>query len=154
MIKNKKGFTLIELLAVIVVLAILILLASNNYLSQLDRARKNALAIEGNTLINAAKQAYETAILESRITSGSACFSLEYLYQEGIYSKGSKNNYTGSVLVSFDDKIPTYTFWISNGTFVIQGGTGETGTNNATKGASASNNCDGAVLEHEDQYFN
>lgn len=144
--KNKNGFTLIELLAVIVILAVIILIASNTVLSQMDNARKNALAIEGNTLINSAKNAYQSAILEGKVTTGSACFSLEYLYKEGLFSKGKKDTYTGSVLVAPDanGKIVTYTFWISNGSFVVSGETGTTGSG-ATNGASASENCGNAT---------
>ena len=145
-IKNKNGFTLVELLAVIVILAVIILIASNSVLSQMDKARKNALAIEGNTLINAAKNAYQSAILEGKITTGSACFTLEYLYSEGLFSKGSKDTYTGSVLVAPDEsgKIVTYTFWLSNGSYVVTGETGTTGSA-ATNGTSASTNCGSAA---------
>ncbi len=142
-IANKKGFTLVELLAVIVILAVIILIATNSVLSQMDTARKNALAIEGNTLINAAKNAYQSAILEGDITTGAACFDLQYLYKEGLFSKGSTDKYTGSVLVSPDStgKKVTYKFWISNGSFVIDGkDAGATGKE-ATNGTSASTTC-------------
>ncbi len=141
-LKNRKGFTLVELLAVIVILAVIILIASNSVLSQMDKARKNALAIEGNTLINSAKNAYQSAILEGQITTGSACFSLEYLYKEGLFSKGSSEHYTGSVLGAPDStgKIVNYTFWISNGSFVVSGETGTTGTG-AVSGSNASTTC-------------
>ena len=79
MIKNKKGFTLVELLAVIVVLAIILLIASNNVFGQINKARKNALSIEGTYLVDAATTAYQNAILERKITTGTACFSLKYL---------------------------------------------------------------------------
>lgn len=140
--KNRNGFTLVELLAVIVILAVIILIASSNVLSQMDKARKNALAIEGNTLINSAKNAYQNGILEGSITTGSACFSLEYLYKEGLFSKGAKDHYTGSVLVKPESsgKVVTYTYWISNGSYVVSGDTGTTGSG-ATNGTSASANC-------------
>lgn len=139
--KNKKGFTLVELLAVIVILAVVILIASNSVLSQMDRARKNVLASEGNILIDSAKNAYQFAILEGGIKTGSACFSLEYLYKAGLYSKGKeKDNYTGSVLVKPEGNIVTYTYWISNGSFVVSGETGTNG-NGAVAGTSASENC-------------
>lgn len=142
MLKNKSGFTLVELLAVIVILAVIILIASSNVLAQMDKARKNALAIEGNTLINSAKNAYQNGILEGSITTGQACFSLEYLYREGLFSKGSKDQYTGSVLVKPDGsgKVVTYTFWISNGSYMVTGETGTTGSG-ATNASSASSTC-------------
>lgn len=142
--KSKDGFTLVELLAVIVILAVIILIASNSVLSQMEKARKNALAIEGNTLINAAKNAYQEAILEGKITTGSACFSLEYLYNKGLFSKSSKDNYSGSVLVKPDGNIVEYSFWITNGSYVFTNAkTGANGTS-ATAGSTASENCGGS----------
>lgn len=146
--KNKNGFTLVELLAVIVILAVIILIASGNVLSQMDRGRKNALAAEGNTLIKeSAIPAYQLAILDGRVTTGSACFSLEYLYQEGYFSKGKKDGYSGSVLVQPDaeGKVVSYTFWISNSSYVVTGATGTTGKD-AVAGTSASTNCGGASV--------
>lgn len=142
--RNKNGFTLIELLAVIVVLAVIIMIASNNVLGAMNDARKNALAIEGNRLIDAAKNAYQMDILNGTVKTGSKCYSLENLYAEyGFYSKGKKDNYTGSVLVTPDanGKIFTYRFWISNGSFRVVGDAGTTGSN-ATNAADASETCD------------
>ena len=144
--KNKNGFTLVELLAVIVILAVIILIASNSVLSQMDRARKNALAIEGNTLINAAKNAYQAAILDGFSGNTTACFSLGYLYKEGLFSKGpgeKEGGYSGSVKITPNstDKNVTYEFWISNGSYVVHGFAGDTGKN-ATNGASTSNSCE------------
>ena len=144
-IANKKGFTLVELLAVIVILAVIILIATNSVLSQMDTARKNALAIEGNTLINAAKNAYQSAILEGDVTTGAACFDSQYLYKEGLFSKGSDDKYTGSVLVSPDatGKKVTYQFWISNGSYVISGADAGATGKDANNGASAAKDCGG-----------
>lgn len=139
-IKSQKGFTLVELLAVIVVLAIILLIASNNVFTQITKARKNALAIEGNELIDAARSAYQNAILDGKITTGSACFSLDYLYKEGLFSKGAKDHYSGSVLVKPNGNQVTYTFWIGNGSYTITGDTGTTGAS-ASEGAAASSDC-------------
>lgn len=122
--KNKKGFTLVELLAVIVVLSIIILIASSGIGSAMQKARKSALAIEGNELINAAKSAYQLDILENKVKSGSACYSLETLFQDGYYSKGGDEKdggYTGSVLVTSNGTKVSYKFWIGNGSFVFAG---------------------------------
>ena len=118
-VKNKKGFTLIELLAVIVILAIIILIAAQNIGGMTETARKNVLAIEGNTAVDVAKTAYQMAVLEEGIT-GSACFSLKYLYDQGWFEKGSgKDNYNGSVLVEPKSGGQyTYKFWISNGKYI------------------------------------
>jgi type IV pilus assembly protein PilA len=124
---NKRGFTLIELLAVIVILAIIIMVATSNIGGLTQTARKNILAVEGNTAVDGAKEAYQIAILEGDVTTGSACFTIEYLYQEGYYSKGSKDGYQGSVLVSSDDgKVYTYTFWFSDANYVFDGAVSST----------------------------
>lgn len=144
---NKKGFTLIELLAVIVILAVIILIAASNIGGMTTTARKNVLAVEGNTLVDGAKTAYQLAVLNGDITTGAACFSLEYLYKEGYFDKGPDSNpkYTGSVLIEPDanGKIYTYHFWISNSSYALKnaesGATGKVAEN----GESASENCDG-----------
>lgn len=147
-VKDKKGFTLIELLAVIVILAIIILIAVQNISGMTTVARKRVLAIEGNTLVDSAKNAYQFAILDGKITTGGACFSLEYLYNEGLFSKGPKDGYNGSVLVQPDEngKIFTYHFWISNKNYIITNAElGDAGNgSNVTKvsgTSTASTNC-------------
>ncbi len=129
-LKNKKGFTLVELLAVIVILAVIIVIASSSVGGLMTEARKNALAIEGNELVNAAKNAYQLAILNGEVGSGDACFSLEYLYKKDYFSKGSDNKYKGSALVQKNaDGIVKYSFWITNGSYVVAGESGATGKN-------------------------
>lgn len=142
-LKNNSGFTLVELLAVIVILAVIILIASSNVGGIMTDARKNALAIEGNRLIDAAKNAYQMDVLNGNVTTGSKCYKLQELYDEGLFSKGSKDKYTGSVLVSPDanGKIITYTFWISNGSYRVVGETGTTGKT-AVSAENASETCD------------
>ncbi len=141
--KNKNGFTLIELLAVIVILAIIILIAVQNVNGMTATARKRVLAIEGNTLIDGAKNAYQFAILDGKITTGSACFSLNYLYTEGLFSKGTGDGYNGSVLVEPDasnDKIFNYHFWISNKNYVITNAAlGDSGNGSNVVKATGSN---------------
>lgn len=147
-LKNNKGFTLVELLAVIVILAIIILIASNNVLAQMEKARKNALAIEGNTLVNAAKNAYQSDILEGKVTTGDKCYDLKDLYTKGFFSKGKTgedgDGYSGSVLIHPHDNVVDYSFWISNGSYVFTNApVGANGTS-ATPGTSASSNCGGS----------
>ena len=144
-LKNKKGCTLVELLAVIVILAVIILIASTNVGTMMTTARKNTLAIEGNELINAAKNAYQMDILDGTVTGTTAkCYSLKSLHDDyGFFSKGPNDKYTGSVYVSpdADGKVVTYTFWISNGSYRVVGETGATGKN-AVNATSASETCD------------
>lgn len=141
-VKNKNGFTLVELLAVIVILAVIILIASNNVGGLMTEARKNTLALEGSRLIDAAKNAYQMDVLNGTITTGSKCYNLEFLYTEGLFSKGINVGYTGSVLVSPQEngKIIDYTFWIGNGSYIVTGPTGTTGKA-AVNGTEASKCC-------------
>ena len=150
--KNNTGFTLVELLAVIVILAVIILIASSNVGTIMTNARKNALAMEGNTLINSAKQAYQIAILNGKVTgTDSVCFSLEDLKNNGYFEK-SDDKYKGSVLISPDSagKVISYTFWISNGSYYVTGPTGTTGSAaepvNTAENKDASVNCGGKTL--------
>lgn len=140
---NNKGFTLAELLAVIVVLAIIVLIATNSIGGTLVRVRKSALATEGNSAVQGAQEAYQLSVLTGEVTNNGACYSLKYLFDHEFFTKGSgTDSYTGSVLV-----LPnatggfSYKFWISNGSYVLTnlpfGSNGES----ATDGASASTNC-------------
>lgn len=123
LIENKKGFTLIELLAVIVILAVIILIAASNIGAMTSKAKKSVLAVEGNTLVDAAKTAYQMGVLDGEIenASKSACFSLTYLNNEGYFDKGLDQGYNGSVLVtaSSDGKTYSYKFWISDKSYSI-----------------------------------
>ena len=142
-LKSKKGFTLIELLAVIVILAVIILIAASNIGGMTTTARKNVLALEGNTLVDSAKNAYQLAVLNGDITTGSACFSLAYLYNQNFFDKGAADKYTGSVLVTETSGKFSYNFWVSNGSYKIEnaasGATGKV----AVDGATAAENCGG-----------
>ena len=148
-LKNKKGFTLVELLAVIVILAVIILIASSNVGTMMTNARKNALAIEGNTLITAAKNAYQMAILNAEVTgTEQVCFALSSLKSSGYFEKAD-SKYKGSVLLKPDAKgVITYKFWISNGSYVISnadtGATGSSANPISQTNPEASENCAGA----------
>jgi len=153
LVSNKKGFTLIELLAVIVILAVIILIAASNIGGMTSKAKKNVLGIEGNTLVDATKTAYQMEVLDGRIqtVTSSACFSLTYLYQEGYFDKmstsdssaGLHGNYSGSVLVETSDGIHyNYKFWISNGNYSISDAdAGATGKGAEVTTAPASSTC-------------
>lgn len=143
---NKKGFTLIELLAVIVILSIIVVFATNGTLTQLDKTRKTVLKDEAVVLVGAARQAYQFDILEGKTQNGDTCYTLEYLNSIGLYSKSSADSYTGSVLVSHDDDKIVFNYWISNGSHVIT----DKGNPNptATSGESASQNCGDATVQY------
>ena len=134
---NKKGFTLVELLAVIVILAVVMLIAVTAVGPLMAKARKNALGTEGIGMVNAAKTAYQAEQLSGKIKSTeTVCFTLNWLCNMNYFEKGCSANgvmqdsYTGSVLVSHDSTTGknTYTYWISNGTYVFGNGY-DNGTN-------------------------
>ena len=62
---NKKGFTLVELLAVIVVLAIVMLIDVQAVLPQMEKARRQAMVLEGQTIIEAAQSYYISEALKA-----------------------------------------------------------------------------------------
>lgn len=133
---NKKGFTLIELLAVIVILAVVMLIAVSAVGPLMAKSRKGSLSDEGISIVSAAQTAYQAEQMNanSKIKSTSTvCFDLKYLNAKQYYTKGTgTDDYTGSVLAKYDasTKKYSYTFWISNGTYVF--GTPKIGTTNGT----------------------
>ena len=144
--KDKKGFTLIELLAVIVILAIIILIAASNIGAMTQTARKNVLAVEGETLISSAKTAYQVDVMNGEFDSNTTvCYSLNDLKNQGYYDKGD-DKYHGSVLVTPSGTQYTYKVWISNNVVFLNKDGGHTSGNVKGKDAdvgktAASDNC-------------
>ncbi len=120
---SKSGFTLVELLAVIVVLAVVMLIGVNAVLPQMDRARRNAVAIEMNGFIKSAQQYYivkqmGTFVLDKGAT---CCVSLDQLIAEG-QSELKKEEYTGYVLIKNNNGTIQYGPYLEKkGTFYING---------------------------------
>ncbi len=108
--KSNKGFTLIELLAVIIVLAVVTLLAVQAILPQVDKAKKNAFAVEANNAIDAAKQWYaEAAISGTTLTkktsscssttySACYCVKIKTLIDNGFF-EGDNNKHYGYAVI-------------------------------------------------------
>lgn len=122
---NKKGFTLVELLAVIVVLAVIMLLAVNAVIPQMNKARKNAFVTEANSFIDAAGTYYQNAMLtgEEGISAAGGCVDIADLI--GPYIEKDSDDYAGSVKIEIDNKTnnATYTIWLSNKQYQISGKT-------------------------------
>jgi len=120
---NKKGFTLVELLAVIVILAVVMLIATTAVGPMMTKSRISSLGTEGIQLVDAAKTAYQAEQLkgDSKIKATSTvCFDMEWLKNEGYFTKGSADGYSGSVLVTYNAGNYTYTYWLSNGTYWLK----------------------------------
>ena len=91
---NKKGFTLVELLAVIVILAVIILVAMNAVIPQMENARKNSFKTEVETFAKAAETFFANMALSkpSVLTTG-GCVKVSTLRKD--YVNKSDDNYVG-----------------------------------------------------------
>ena len=131
---NKKGFTLVELLAVIVILAVVMLIGITSMGPIMANSRKSALRSDGLDLMNAAKTAYQAEALKTSpafTATSTVCMPLEWLKKEG-YTE-NKQNYKGSVLVTYASGQYSYKYWIANGTYAFLGADANTGYNDTTK---------------------
>lgn len=97
---NKNGFTLIELLAVIVVLAILMLIATNNVLPMIEKSRKGAFATTANQLVESATnyQMYKN-LSSTSAAENSLCTTADKLITEGYVDKITAGTYTGTIYI-------------------------------------------------------
>ena len=128
-----RGFTLIELLAVIVVLAIIILIAVNAVLPQMDRARRNALAIEANSAIQAAQSYFTAGNLMGGDTlpvgdNATKCIKIRDLITAGFYDAAIETC-EGSVQLTRSGNLIVYEVWIHNGEYQVVGAGVDTTTN-------------------------
>ena len=140
--KNNQGFTLIELLAVIVVLAIVTVIATQSILPYMSSARSDAFRIEASHVINASEDAVTflnmgTIDLKNNTASCKSgnvvCFTISELINLGLYD-GEANTYKGKVLIDVSNTAkPTYTLYLQKGAeFNITGGTDKDYVNNGT----------------------
>jgi len=139
---NKKGFTLIELLAVIVVLAIVTVIATQSILPFMSNARPDAFRVEATELMNGAENAIELYSLgEIDLKNNTAsckkgneiCFTVKELIDLGIY-KDKTGTFSGKVLIDITNKTsPSYKLYFQKGAeFNITGGTETDYVNNGT----------------------
>jgi len=126
---KKKGFTLIELLAVIVILAILMLVAGSNVFGILDNARKGSFKTEFLELLNAAQTKAQIDIMNGTIkgtgASSRVCYTLTSNEDdaENDFKNyfNNKNNYQGSVEVTYTNGKLSVTGWLSSDQHIIEG---------------------------------
>ena len=110
--RKKRGFTLIELLAVIAILAILMMLAASSVTGIISSSSKRAFAIDAQSVLDAAKLAYTDAILSGKSVGSNYCIPLSTL--KGKYLEKMDAYEHGSVLVSIDHGVASYSVWLSN----------------------------------------
>ena len=135
MIKDKHGFTLVELLAVIVVLAIVMLVAVQSVLPQMEKARRQTMALDAQTAIEAANTYFMNKSLSDPTKGFPAstgepngrCVSIDTLKNEGYFS--TKGTYAGSVLVYKVDNNYLFKVWLQKDQLMILGA-GSNGTEN------------------------
>ena len=160
--KNKRGFTLVELLAVIAILAILLTIGGLVVGTMMTKARKKALGEEGVMASKGAQTAFDIAESDNKVElEDSACYSIKYLCENNYFSKGCSDEYSGSVLLTFNEAkdMQEYKFWISNGTYAFNGATVNTVNNIdneslVTTDSSASNDCNGISVVCKDEDCN
>ena len=129
--KNKKGFTLIELLAVIVVLAIVTVIATQSILPFMSNAGRDAFASEGNIAIDGAEDAMSLIQMGSiadtaytKVSDTEYCFTIANLKTLGLFQKDD-TSYGGTVTVIKDGNSYTYKTEMHNDKYYVKttGGT-------------------------------
>ena len=126
-LKNKKGFTLIELLAVIVVLAIVTVIATQSILPYMANAGRDSFVSEANIALDGASDAMSLITLDSVtsgfkkvenkdangvLTSTTYCFTLADLNAIGGWTK-SDSDYAGQVVVTVPAAGQNYTYAVA-----------------------------------------
>ena len=121
--KNKNGFTLIELLAVIVVLAIVTVIATQSILPYMSNARPDAFGIEATYVMKSAEDAATLHNLNKvKLKNNTAsckkdkvlCFTIAELINLGLYD-GDSETYKGKVLIDFSNTEVDYTLYLQKG---------------------------------------
>ena len=126
-INNNHGFTLVELLAVIVVLAIVMLVAVQSVLPQMEKARRRTLALDAQTAIEAANTYFMNNSLSdptkgfpaSTGKSNGRCVAVKTLVDNAYFS--TKGNYDGSVLVYKEGNQYLFEVWLHKEQLMIPG---------------------------------
>lgn len=112
---NRKGFTLVELLSVIVILAVVVLIATNAVVPMMGNAKKQVLATEANKFMEAAKTYYV-----NKSATGTKCYTYNEIINSGLIEKNDEA-YTGSFQIEENNGKYTYKIWLSNGTNMVDG---------------------------------
>ena len=112
---NKNGFTLVELLSVVVILAVVVLIATNAVVPMMGNAKKQVLATEANKFMTAAKTLYV-----NKSATGTKCYTYDEVIGSGLIEKNDEA-YKGSFEIAENNGKYTYKIWLSNGTNMVDG---------------------------------
>lgn len=119
---NKNGFTLVELLAVIVVLAVIMLLAVNAVIPQMNKARKNAFKTEIQSYFTGAETWYNNQLLAGTTVNDGDCVKFDTLEGEYVSAKDD-DKLTGYIEFDITDGKVSYKVSVSNGEYSFTGKT-------------------------------
>lgn len=112
---KKNGFTLVELLAVIVILAVIMTIAITAVVPRMGNAKKTALATEGLTYVEAARNYF--LLVDNH--ANKVCVSVSDL--NGDYVKKNDDNYTGTVVLEYKSDGIKHTVSLTNGKYYLYG---------------------------------
>ena len=125
-LKNKKGFTLIELLAVIVVLAIVTVIATQSILPFMSNAGRDAFASEANLAIDGAEKAMNLIQMGSvadtaytKVSDTVYCFTIANLKTLGLFQKDD-TTYGGTVTVTKSGNSYTFATEMHNDKYYVK----------------------------------
>lgn len=128
-LKDRNGFTLIELLAVIVVLAIVTVIATQSILPLIANVGRDSFASEANIAIEGASDAMTLITIGSVDSSNytyddtnkTYCFTLENLNNLGFFDKDLDNGgYEGTVTVQPSGSNYTYSIEMHNDDYYVK----------------------------------
>ncbi len=123
-INNNHGFTLVELLAVIVVLAIVMLVAVQSVLPQMEKARRQTFALDAQTAIESAN----TYFMNQSLSTGKGfpsnetttnCVEISTLISQGYFTV--KGSYDGKVIVKRSGNNYVFKVWLHKDQLMILG---------------------------------
>ena len=107
----KKGFTLVELLAVIVILGVIALIATNSIIQTIESSRMNSLMLNTEKTINAIEAYKETYELENDKELKNIIFKIENNRIKTLdLALNGKLPKSGEITINSDGDISIYTY--------------------------------------------
>lgn len=129
-IMNRKGFTLVELLAVIVILAVIILVAMNAVIPQMEKARINAFVTEVQTFAKGAETWYTQQSISGNTTEN--CVKANDLI--GPYVDKKSTGYEGIICIVLSGEKSSTKIALTNSSYSFAGDTMDLKAENVATG--------------------